>query len=118
MDAGPQPQQPQPTRGDRRRMTPARWVGAAVAGLLLLVVAALLLLDWNLLRHPIERLASARSGRSVRIEGNLEVHPWSSHPTVIVNGLSVGNPPWETATQPMLHVARLEVQLLLWPLLK
>ena len=69
------------------------WIGVGVGGLLMVLVVTLLLLDWNLLRHPIERLASARSGRVVRLQGALRVHPWSLSPAVTLQGLVVGNPP-------------------------
>ena len=61
------------------------WIGVGVGGLLMVLVVTLLLLDWNLLRHPIERLASARSGRVVRLQGALRGAP------VVVK--SCGQPP-------------------------
>lgn len=78
---------------------------------------ALALLDWNAMKGPIERMASARSGRTVEIAGDLEVHPWSWTPSFSVSGLTVGNPPWEPA-KPMARIERLQVQIKLLPLLK
>jgi AsmA family protein len=90
-----------------------------IGALLVVVVLALLFMDWNLLKGPIQRIASARSGRSVTIAGPLSVHIWSAAPTMILNGLTVGNPPWESAAdRPMLKVDRLTVQVELLPLLK
>ncbi|MGH8137551.1 MAG: AsmA family protein [Steroidobacteraceae bacterium] len=83
----------------------------------MIVLLVLVFMDWNLLKHPIERIASAKSGRTVRIAGDLNVRIWSWTPTVTLNGLTVGNPPWE-ADRPMLQVERLQVQLKLLPLLK
>jgi uncharacterized protein involved in outer membrane biogenesis len=94
-----------------------RWTGICLGALVLVLVLALAFMDWNLLKHPIERVASAKSGRTVTIAGNLNVHIWSWTPTVTLNGLTVGNPPWE-ADRPMLKVERLQVQLKLLPLLK
>jgi uncharacterized protein involved in outer membrane biogenesis len=74
-------------------------------------------MDWNLFKHPIERVASAKSGRTVTIAGDLNVHIWSWTPTVTVNGLTLGNPPWETK-RPMAKIERLEIRLKLLPLLK
>ena len=74
-------------------------------------------MDWNLLKHPLERAASAKSGRPVRIDGDLKVHIWSWTPTVTLNGLSVGNPPWE-ANRPMIQLERAQIQLKLLPLLQ
>ena len=68
-------------------------------------------------RKTLYRGISAKTGRTVSIAGNLEVHIWSLTPTVIVNQLTLGNPPWES-TRPMATVDRLEIHLKLLPLLK
>ncbi len=94
-----------------------RWTGITVGSLVLLIVLVLACMDWNLLKHPIERIASAKSGRTVTIAGNLDVHIWSWTPTVTLNGLTLGNPPWE-ADRPMASIERLEIHLKLLPLLK
>ena len=94
-----------------------RWTAITLGALILILVLAVSLLDWNLLKHPIERIASAHSGRTVRIGGDLKVSIWSRHPTVIVNKLTVGNPPWESGP-PMLQLEKLQLQLELLPLLK
>ncbi len=93
------------------------WTGIAVGGLLVILLVVLALFDWNSLKHPIERAASAKSGRSVTLGGSLEVHIWSLTPTVTVHGLTLGNPPWE-ASRPMATIERLEIRLELLPLLK
>src|SRR4029077_7510412 len=69
------------------------WIGVGVGGLLMVLVVTLLLRDWILLRHPIERLASARSGRVVRLQGALRVHPWSLSPAGTPQDLLIGTPP-------------------------
>ena len=94
-----------------------RWTGIGFAAFVVLVVLVLSLLDWNLLKHPLERIATARSGRTVTISGPLEVHIWSWTPRFALSGLTVGNPPWEPA-RPMAKVEKLQVQLKLLPLLK
>jgi uncharacterized protein involved in outer membrane biogenesis len=91
--------------------------GIALACLVVVVLVILALFDWNTLKHPLERMAGAKTGRTVSIGGKLEVHIWSWTPTVIVNQLTLGNPPWESA-RPMATVDRLEIQLKLLPLLK
>src|ERR1700751_4582587 len=68
--------------------------GSIVGALILAVVLFLLLFDWDWLRGPISRYASARTGREVRIEGHLRVHPWSFTPRAEVQGLRIGNPKW------------------------
>jgi hypothetical protein len=87
-----------------------------VAVLVLLMVLCLTFMDWNLLKKPIERGASARFGRAVTIAGPLQVRGWSRTPTLTLNGLTVGNPPWEP-DRPMLKVERVQLQLELLPLL-
>jgi len=94
-----------------------RGAAIALAAVLLVLGIVLALIDWNVLKRPIERMASAHSGRAVRIDGALQVHMWSWAPTVTFEGLTVGNPPWEAA-RPMAQVDRLFVQLKLLPLLK
>jgi uncharacterized protein involved in outer membrane biogenesis len=94
-----------------------RWIAISLGGLVVIVILALAFMDWNLFKHPIERVASAKSGRTVTIAGDLNVHIWSWTPTVTVNGLTVGNPPWE-ANRPLAKIERLEIKLKLAPLLK
>src|SRR5260221_2853989 len=81
-------------------------VTAIVLGsLIVIVLVALALFDWNTLKHPIERIASAKTGRTISIGGKLQGHILSWTPTVIVHGLTLGNPPWESAS-PMANVDR------------
>jgi AsmA family protein len=94
-----------------------RWTAISLGGLVVIVILALALMDWNLLKHPIERVASAASGRTVNIGGDLKVHIWSWTPTVTLNRLTLGNPPWEV-DRPMAKIERLEIRLKLLPLLK
>lgn len=104
-------------RAAKTRKTLA-WVGGVLGALITVTLLALALINWNAMKRPIERFASARAGRPVTIAGNLEVHLWSWAPRVSVEGLNVGNQPWEQGQQPMMHVEKLEVQLKLLPLLK
>src|SRR3979490_221292 len=94
-----------------------RWTAISLGGLVVVLLLVLAFMDWNLFKHPIERVASAKSGRTVTIAGDLNVHIWSSTPTVTVNGHTVGNPPWE-AGRLMAKIERLEIRLKLLPLLK
>jgi uncharacterized protein involved in outer membrane biogenesis len=94
-----------------------RWTGIGVGSLVLVLVLLLAFMDWNWFKHPIERAASAKSGRTVTIAGDLNVDIWSWTPTVVINGLTLGNPPWES-DRPMAKIERLEVHLKLLPLLK
>jgi hypothetical protein len=91
--------------------------GIVLGSLVVIVLLVLAVFDWNTLKHPLERIASAKTGRTVSIGGKLDVHIWSWTPTVVVNRLTLGNPPWEI-TRPMATVDRLEIHLKLLPLLK
>ncbi|MDB5440610.1 MAG: AsmA family protein, partial [Caulobacteraceae bacterium] len=48
-------------------------MGVLIA-LLAVIILILVLFDWNWLRGPLSRFASARLHRPVAIEGNLKVH--------------------------------------------
>jgi uncharacterized protein involved in outer membrane biogenesis len=71
-----------------------RWSGIILVSLLAACLAALYFLDWNLLRGPIGRYASARAGREIRIDGNLKVNLFRWQPHVEIGRLYVGNPSW------------------------
>jgi uncharacterized protein involved in outer membrane biogenesis len=94
-----------------------RWTAIVLGCFVALPLLVLALLDWNLFKHPIEHIASARLGRTVGISGNLQVHIWSLTPTVILHGLTLGDPPWEMS-RPMATVDEIEIKLKLLPLLK
>src|SRR5262249_47237405 len=65
-------------------------------------------IDWNVFKGAVERSASARFGRSVRIAGPLEVHVWARYPSVAVDGLTIGGPPWDNA-HPIARIDRARV---------
>lgn len=67
------------------------WAGGAFAALVVTLVLIATFADWNALRGPIARYASAASGRAIVIAGNLDVDPWSWTPRIRVQGLHIGN---------------------------
>jgi uncharacterized protein involved in outer membrane biogenesis len=83
--------------------------GLTIVGLLVIIVVVLSLLDWDMLRGPIARVASTKSGRTVTIPGHLRVKLWSSTPSVAIEDLRVANPSWEVP-RPLLQLQRLEIQ--------
>ena len=100
---------------------PRLGVGARVAiGLSAFVLMILLVVAVgpNALKHPLERIASARLNRFVTIQGKLQVRAWSWSPTVVMEGLTVGNPPWAKSEPPLLKIERAEVQVQLLHLLR
>jgi uncharacterized protein involved in outer membrane biogenesis len=71
-----------------------RWTGIVIMAFLIAALIMLYFLDWNEMRGPIGRYASARAGREVRIDGNLKVDLFHWQPHVEVGGLYIGNPSW------------------------
>jgi hypothetical protein len=93
------------------------WWTLGVSSLVIIALALFLaLFDWNLLRGPIARRASAATGRAVRIDGNLGVHLWSWTPSATVDGLKIGNPAWMGGGD-MADIDRLTIAVKFWPLL-
>jgi uncharacterized protein involved in outer membrane biogenesis len=78
--------------------------------------------DWNWLRGPIGRYASAQLQREVAITGDLRVHPWSLSPKAEAFGVRIGQPSWaksvDPSTSPMAQVQRIAVQVKILPLLR
>lgn len=68
------------------------WAGGVFGFLAATVVLILVFADWNALRGPISRMASAASGREIVIAGDLDVNPWSWTPEIRVRDLHIGNP--------------------------
>ena len=105
------PPKPPWSRRHRGAVTGGSIVAVAVFGLALL----LLLFDWDWLRGPISRYASARTGREVRIEGHLRVHPWSWTPSAEVGGLRIGNPKW-VGSGDLAYIPEIDLRARLLPL--
>jgi AsmA family protein len=59
-----------------------------------IVVLALILFDWNMLRGPIGRWASAAYDRDIALQGDLDVNLFSWTPSAVVRGLKIGGPDW------------------------
>lgn len=119
-DALPAPKPPRnPFRGLSRRARIG--IGSALV-LVAAIVAFLVIFDWNWLRGPIGRYASAQLQREVAITGDLRVHPWSFSPKAEAYGIRVGQPAWAKGVDPeagqMAQVQRLAVQIKILPLLR
>ncbi|MEP6548764.1 MAG: AsmA family protein [Gammaproteobacteria bacterium] len=71
-----------------------KWVAVSVMALIALVVIIATLMDWNVLRGPVSRMISAKTGHATSIDGNLSVHLWSWNPTLTVEGLHMQGPQW------------------------
>lgn len=70
------------------------WAGGVGLFLIGLVVLALILFDWNMVRGPIGRWASAAYDRDIALQGDLDVHLFSWTPSAVVRGLKIGGPEW------------------------
>jgi uncharacterized protein involved in outer membrane biogenesis len=70
----------------------AIWTGGVFGVLAATFVLFVTFADWNALRGPIARMASAATGREIAIRGDLDVNPWSWTPEIRVRDLHIGNP--------------------------
>lgn len=70
---------------------------AAALVLLGLLVTAVALMDGNQLRGPLVRYLTAHTGRPWRIDGPIEAHLVSLHPSLIAGQVTIANPPWAPA---------------------
>ncbi|MFN3515060.1 MAG: AsmA family protein [Phenylobacterium sp.] len=91
--------------------------GAAAGVVALALIAFLAWFDWNMLRGPIARIASDRTGREVAIQGDLRVRLLSWEPSATVEGLRIGHPAWAGQGNTV-DLARLHVQIRALPLLR
>lgn len=119
-------------RQSQRAASSARWTWARVsawpwrrigigAGAVFGVLATALVLfvtfaDWNAMRGPISRFASAASGRAIVIAGDLDVDPWSLTPKIHVSDLRIGNPQRFAARGQFAHLREADISVRLLPL--
>ena len=66
----------------------------ALAALTLLVAAALAFLDTTYFRKALIARIAARTGRSIRVDGPLEVRFLRPSPSLTAERVTIGNPPW------------------------
>lgn len=92
------------------------WAGGVFGVLATAFVLFLTFADWNALRGPIGRMASAATGREIVIAGDLDVNPWSWTPEFTVNDLRIGNPPRFRERGHFATVRRAEASVRLLPL--
>lgn len=78
----------------RRPGSAEKWAAAVTLLLIAAVLLFLALFDWNMLRGPIGRWASAKYDREIALTGDLDVDLFSWTPSTVVRGLKVGGPDW------------------------
>jgi uncharacterized protein involved in outer membrane biogenesis len=79
-----------------------KWPAYALAGLLsllLLVAVALAVFGWNWARGPLQGLVLEKTGRVLKIEGDLSLALAWPLPRVRAQGVSLANPAWAKAPQ-------------------
>lgn len=104
-----------PPPGGKKKGWRPGWGSAIAAFIILAIVVFLLMFDWNWLRGPIGRYASARTGRTIVLQGDLKVHLLTLTPRVDIGGLKIGNPKWGPKTN-MAEVQNVTVKAKLLPL--
>jgi uncharacterized protein involved in outer membrane biogenesis len=71
-------------------------LAGALVGVVVLLLAAIALLDDSMIRNAVIEAAEARTGRNVEI-GGLQIQPFSFSPRVRVTDVRVGNADWAQA---------------------
>lgn len=108
---------PTPLVASRARIRPW-WLRLLIALAVLLVVLflAVLFFPWNVLREPVNRYVSDKTGRKFEIVRRLDVRPGWRGATIEFDGIEFANPSW--ARDPYLvRAQRAEFEIRLWPLL-
>jgi AsmA family protein len=96
-----------------------KWMGISLGVLVLLVPLTALVLERNAnaFKGIIGRIASADAGRTIHLDGRLELHLLSLEPRAVLESVGIGNPAW-SKSQDMARIGRLEVSLALPALFK
>ncbi|MFN3558352.1 MAG: AsmA family protein [Brevundimonas sp.] len=95
---------------------PAEKTAATITLILILaVVLFLALFDWNMLRGPIGRWASAKYDRQIELNGDLDVKLFSWTPSAQIRSIRVGGPSW-AREKDTLRIADLQASVRLRPL--
>ena len=95
-------------RGFRRPGPPEKWAGATALLIVTAIVVFLMLFDWNWLRGPIGRWASAKYEREIELNGDLDVNLFSWTPSAQIRDLRIGGPEW-ARERDTLRVADIDV---------
>ncbi|MDA7416622.1 AsmA family protein [Xenophilus arseniciresistens] len=96
-----------------------RWLRRALwllLGLMLALVLLVLFFPWDLLRGPVNRYVSEKTGRAFEITRRLDVKPGWRQATVMLDGLTFANPGWARSPH-LVRAERAEIDVRLWPLL-
>ncbi|MBN9410097.1 MAG: AsmA family protein [Burkholderiales bacterium] len=94
------------------------WVRLAVglATFLVFLVLLVVFFPWDVLRGPVNRYVSDKTGRTFEITQRLEVHPGRTT-SIVLHGVRFANPDWARDPQ-LIEAERIELDLAFWPLLR
>lgn len=81
-------------RSFRHPGRPEQIAASVTLALILSIILFLALFDWNWLRGPVGRWASAEYDREIALNGDLDVNLFSWTPSVVVRDLTFGGPEW------------------------
>ncbi len=81
----------------------------------LLMILLILLFDWNWYKRPVQAAVESATARSFAIEGDLDVDLAFFRPTIIANGVVLGNADWSDEAD-MFRAERAEIQWAFWHL--
>nr|WP_246590825.1 AsmA family protein [Georgfuchsia toluolica] len=76
-----------------------KWTAVLLLVPVLLAVLCIVFFPWNMLREPIERLASEKTGRALVINGDLKAKLGWSLPRIHADAVSFANPGWAREKQ-------------------
>ncbi|MET3517570.1 uncharacterized protein involved in outer membrane biogenesis [Pseudacidovorax sp. 1753] len=97
-----------------------RWLRRILIALAILIVAVVLIVlffPWDVLRGPINRYVSEKTGRRFEITRHLDVKPGLRTARITLDGIEFDNPRW--ARDPLLVGAdKAEIDIRIWPLLR
>lgn len=104
-----------PSGTPRHWRMPSRRTCVWLTATLVAVAVVVAVFDWNWFKRPLERLVEARTGRALRIEGDLDVD-LGRVTTMAANRVRFANAAWSKAPV-MASADRVEVDIAVWPLL-
>lgn len=93
-----------------------RIAGISFLVLLTLLVVGVLFFPWDMLREPVNRYVSQKTGREFAITQRLDVH-LGRDTTVTLDGVRFANPDWAEDAQ-LIQAEKVEFDISLWPLLR
>lgn len=94
-----------------------RHVLLALAVFLVALVLLVIFFPWDMLRGPINRYVSEKTGRHFEITRRLDVSLGLRQATVHLDGIEFANPSWARAPY-LVKAERADIDLRLWPLLR